>query len=45
MLAAAQQVVPEFGVATECGGGRMSREDFVNALSICKDVSEPVVKV
>ncbi|KAF1824034.1 uncharacterized protein K489DRAFT_299836, partial [Dissoconium aciculare CBS 342.82] len=38
MIAAAQKVVPNFGAAMECGGGRMQKDKFENALSIAKQV-------
>jgi hypothetical protein len=40
MIAAAQKVVPNFGAAMECGGGRMQKDKFEDALSIAKQVSE-----
>jgi hypothetical protein len=41
MIAAAQKVVPgTFGIATECGGGRMQKIDFENALEICRETSD-----
>lgn len=39
----AKEVVGEFGVATECGIGRVDREDFANVTRILKSVSAPVV--
>jgi hypothetical protein len=42
MIAAAQKVVPQFGAAMECGGGRMAKDKFVDALSIAKEVSSPL---
>lgn len=40
MIEAARKVVPTFGIATECGGGRMEWKDFESALKISKDNSE-----
>ncbi|KAK4495483.1 hypothetical protein PRZ48_013815 [Zasmidium cellare] len=42
---AAQKIVPEFGVATECGGGRMEWLDFEDTLRLCAEVSQPVIAV
>lgn len=43
MIDAVRKVVPEldFGVATECGGGRMDWPAFESALQIAAEVSEP----
>lgn len=40
MIEAAKKVVPTFGIATECGGGRMEWVDFEGALKIAKENSE-----
>jgi hypothetical protein len=42
MIAAAQKVVPQFGVAMECGGGRMAKDKFEDALAITKEVCNPL---
>lgn len=42
-IAAAQKVVQEFGVATECGMGRTPVEDFASIMEILREVSAPVV--
>ena len=42
-IEAAKKVVPEFGVAAECGGGRMEWKAFEDMLKICSQVSQPVV--
>lgn len=39
---AASKVLPSFGVAAECGGGRMKWDAFEDMLKISRDVSEPV---
>lgn len=39
MIEAASKVVPAFGIATECGGGRMEWADFEGALAIARDNS------
>lgn len=44
-IEAASKVVPEFAVATECGGGRMEWPDFEDALRIASEVAVPVVPV
>lgn len=44
-IEAAKKVVPEFGVATECGGGRMQWADFEDTLKIAAQVSQPVIAV
>lgn len=40
MIEAARKFVPTFGIATECGGGRMEWEDFESTLKIARDNSE-----
>ncbi|CAK3781957.1 Hypothetical predicted protein [Lecanosticta acicola] len=43
-IQAAAKVLPDgFGIAAECGGGRMKWEDFEDMLKISKEVSEPVL--
>lgn len=37
MIEAASRIAPNFGIATECGGGRMKWEDFEGALNIAKE--------
>ncbi|PYI04304.1 hypothetical protein BO78DRAFT_431367 [Aspergillus sclerotiicarbonarius CBS 121057] len=39
----ALSVVPQFGVATECGMGRTPPEDLMSILEISKNVTEPVL--
>jgi hypothetical protein len=41
-IAAAQQVVADFGVATECGMGRRNREAIPELLRIHSEVAAPV---
>ena len=45
MIEAVERVVPglKFGVATECGGGRMQLAPFEDALKIAAEVSSPVL--
>jgi hypothetical protein len=45
MIEAVHRVVPElkFGVATECGGGRMDWAAFEDTLKIAAEVSDAVV--
>ncbi|KAF2732566.1 hypothetical protein EJ04DRAFT_307878 [Polyplosphaeria fusca] len=42
-IAAAQEVVKEFGVATECGMGRTPKEHFATIMEILNSVSSPIV--
>jgi hypothetical protein len=42
MIAAAQKVIPNFGAAMECGGGRMAKDKFHDALAIGKEVSKEI---
>lgn len=41
MIEAASKVVPTFGIATECGGGRMEWNDFEAALKLANEKSAP----
>lgn len=42
-IEAASKVLPKFGVAAECGGGRMEWPDFEDMLKISSEVSEKSV--
>lgn len=45
MIEAVERTVPglKFGVATECGGGRMTWEPFEDTLKVATEMSAPVV--